>query len=416
MCTDGSCSASCTSSAACINNVTNNICEPGEGCACQDCDGKKDSCASGLVCSFYTKKCISPPSGCGNGETLCNDLSCDDTCSAGGGKRGCIGAPDNICSQGEGCACSDCDGYKDSCATGYVCNYQTKLCQRPENRSSGGGAEKTDNCIDFDNDGYYKNTSTCHEGNDCNDNSPDIRPGALETCNNIDDDCNNLVDDNCFGGQNTYGIEINVQSQERPRVFERFKLRASIKNNLNKPVTGLVLTLDAPGGFYLRQGSYSLSLSPMETKEILIDILIKDYRSEQATLNLNAMLPDSSIMTKQIPLSIDIPSFLVTPDPDDLEEGRNCINFYYVINRDISGIADVEFDVLDPASIFGKSVIVDYISSISPDGNIIIEPMISNPYCLPPGKQYEVRGYLYQSNGFKFVNAVDESVELIELT
>ena len=41
---------------------------------------------------------------------------------------------------------------------------------------------------DVDGDGF----DFCH---DCNDRDPDIHPGAAETCNFVDDDCNGRIDD-----------------------------------------------------------------------------------------------------------------------------------------------------------------------------------------------------------------------------
>jgi formylglycine-generating enzyme required for sulfatase activity len=47
-------------------------------------------------------------------------------------------------------------------------------------------------CTDEDGDGYGLG---CAAGNDCNDRDPAIHPGAAETCNFKDDNCNGLVDE-----------------------------------------------------------------------------------------------------------------------------------------------------------------------------------------------------------------------------
>lgn len=47
--------------------------------------------------------------------------------------------------------------------------------------------------IDRDNDGW----SLAGDNPDCADNNPSIHPGALETCNDLDDDCDSQVDEGC---------------------------------------------------------------------------------------------------------------------------------------------------------------------------------------------------------------------------
>jgi len=106
-----------------------------------------------LVSPVMAGKPVQPPS------TKCKTEVCD-------GK-------DNDCDKlvDEGCSmyCDrDTDGYKNNLSTG-VC--------------SGSGCWTNGSCS------YTK-------GNDCNDANPSINPGAVEKCNQIDDNCNGLTDEN----------------------------------------------------------------------------------------------------------------------------------------------------------------------------------------------------------------------------
>jgi len=49
-------------------------------------------------------------------------------------------------------------------------------------------------CEDKDNDGYSPNGGGCGLV-DCDDKNYDVNPGATETCNNVDDDCDTLIDE-----------------------------------------------------------------------------------------------------------------------------------------------------------------------------------------------------------------------------
>ena len=53
------------------------------------------------------------------------------------------------------------------------------------------------NCTDADHDGYNVSQTGCGSLFDCNDNNASIKPGAIEICNGIDDNCVNGVDEGC---------------------------------------------------------------------------------------------------------------------------------------------------------------------------------------------------------------------------
>jgi len=80
--------------------------------------------------SFNVNGMVIGQTKCPTGQTLCQDGTCSANCaSTDTGSAGCIGAANAVCDVGEGCACSDCYGLQDSCATGLICDRQSETCQ-----------------------------------------------------------------------------------------------------------------------------------------------------------------------------------------------------------------------------------------------------------------------------------------------
>jgi len=80
-------------------------------------------------------------------------------------------------------------------------------------------------CIDIDGDGYGANGSPgCPQPGevDCNDNNQAVNPGATEVCNNIDDNCNALIDevDDDNDGVNDCSDDICLETPDEEVVIQ----------------------------------------------------------------------------------------------------------------------------------------------------------------------------------------------------
>jgi RHS repeat-associated protein len=72
-------------------------------------------------------------------------------------------------------------------------------------------------CLDQDGDGYgVQGSSACSGGLanfDCNDNDPAIHPGVVDSCDDVDNNCNGRKDEGCLAGAQTTTYQYNAFNQ-----------------------------------------------------------------------------------------------------------------------------------------------------------------------------------------------------------
>ena len=135
----------------------------------QDCDNRI------LVSSCQGRQ---PP--CGNRHFELN-RNCDDRDQDGYGEgTGCLGTD-----------CDDGDPRVNSGRTEICANGKDDDCSNGDRPCVGTGQGQ---CVDQDGDGFGQ--GGCPRGNlDCDDNNQAIHPDARDTCNGVDDNCNNQIDE-----------------------------------------------------------------------------------------------------------------------------------------------------------------------------------------------------------------------------
>ena len=170
---------------------------------------------------FPTESC-SEPSG-----YVDNDGDCDDSSAAvspsgleicNGVDDDCDGDTDEAGSAGESTwyADTDGDGYGDSTSTTEACDEPTGYVSNDDDCDDSDSGTTTESTwyIDSDGDGYGSgsaSTKSCTEPNgysadttDCDDTDADVNPGATETCNGTDDDCDADIDEAGAVGESTW--------------------------------------------------------------------------------------------------------------------------------------------------------------------------------------------------------------------
>lgn len=461
LCRDGTCSQDCsktdTANMGCVGPA-DGVCKVGEGCACIDCTDKQGSCTNGAACDS-AQIC-----GCTSGTTMCNDKTCDATCATRGGKTECSGIPNGICEFGEGCLCDDCYANKDSCKTGLICDWVSRVCLMPRNAPScqpgttlcldatcddtcedhmvkagcigpPNGvcqawegcacvdcAGKQDSCVDGAICDFGVQLCAASDGGeslwDCVDSDDDgyyLKSDSCHygtDCNDNNDNispamqeiCGNDVDENCDGT-----VETDCSASQRVTI-DMTSMQAvdifgvfdlSITVENKMTSTSEAMTIDVQLPSGMKADRNSFQVGSLQSGEKQeLETAVYVKNAKKTSDAMTIDVKGRIAMTKEITFNVNIPAIKIAPDPED---DGSCLNLKYVINKPGLTAADIELNIIDPEMLFSPLLIVDYLRDVDVSG-ITTGDFVSNPYCLPKRKGIEIYGYLYEPLATKLVS------------
>jgi hypothetical protein len=165
-----------------------------EGCSCQD--GAKQRCGSDVgACEYGYQDCVK------------------------GDWSACIGGKNSVAEVCDNQLDDDCDGLMDEgCAVVEAAQPEPAKVDEPPSEVASAEPKSEEKsialpaCKDADGDTYGVD---CKNGNDCDDRDAGVHPGAAEVCNNIDDNCNDIVDEDLSRGCGVSDVGVCTLGRER---------------------------------------------------------------------------------------------------------------------------------------------------------------------------------------------------------
>ena len=168
------------------------------GFACAD----DSACPGGYTCTAATgssgtgKQCVKTDGICG----------CSDLATAAGASTACtISNATGACTGSRACTSAGLSACNAQVPMAEICNGQDDNCNGAVDEP--GAASCTTFFADSDGDGFGSGSGKCLcaatslyaavSGTDCNDSAKTLHPGAMESCDGIDNDCDGVTDNGC---------------------------------------------------------------------------------------------------------------------------------------------------------------------------------------------------------------------------